>query len=62
MLRRLQDVGSPDATMGTNLRKWLIGTGVVAVLAAGGYWAWRPTGGTANEAAYRTAPVDRGQI
>ncbi|KPF66035.1 hypothetical protein IP69_16300, partial [Bosea sp. AAP35] len=29
---------------------------------AGGYWTFRPTGGTANEAAYRTAPVDRGQI
>lgn len=44
------------------MRKWLIGSGVVAVLAAGGYWTLRPTGGTANEAAYRTAPIDRGQI
>lgn len=34
----------------------------MAVLAAGGYWTLRPTGGTANEAAYRTAPIDRGQI
>lgn len=48
--------------MGTNLRKWVIGTGVVAVLAAGGYWAWRPAGGPSSEAAYRTAPIDRGQI
>ncbi len=62
MLRRLKDVGPADATMGTNLRKWLIGTGVVAVLAAGGYWAWRPAGGPSSEAAYRTAPIDRGQI
>ncbi|HEV2554841.1 MAG TPA: efflux RND transporter periplasmic adaptor subunit [Bosea sp. (in: a-proteobacteria)] len=62
MLRRLKDVGHADATMGTNLRKWLIGTGVVAVLAAGGYWAWRPAGGPSSEAAYRTAPIDRGQI
>jgi HlyD family secretion protein len=44
------------------LRKWVIGTGVVAVLAAGGYWAWRPAGGPSSEAAYRTTPVDRGQI
>jgi HlyD family secretion protein len=44
------------------LRKWLIGTGVVAVLAAGGYWAWRPAGGSSADAAYRTAPIDRGQI
>ncbi len=29
---------------------------------AAGYWALRPTGGTANEAAYRTTTVDRGQI
>jgi HlyD family secretion protein len=62
MLRRLKDVGPADATMGTDLRKWLIGTGVVAVLAAGGYWAWRPAGGPSTDAAYRTAPVDRGQI
>ncbi|MGQ3347411.1 efflux RND transporter periplasmic adaptor subunit, partial [Bosea sp. (in: a-proteobacteria)] len=62
MLRRLKDVGFAGATMGTNLRKWLIGTGVVAVLAAGGYWAWRPAGGPSSEAAYRTAPIDRGQI
>ncbi len=62
MLRRLKDVGPADATMGTDLRKWLIGTGVVAVLAAGGYWAWRPAGGPSSEAAYRTAPIDRGQI
>lgn len=48
--------------MGTNLRKWLIGSGVVAVLAAGGYWAWRPAGGPSADTAYRTAPVDRGQI
>ena len=34
----------------------------MALVAAGGYWTLRPTGGTANEAAYRTAPVDRGQI
>ncbi len=44
------------------MRKWLIGTGVVAVLAAGGYWAWRPAGGSSADAAYRTAPIDRGQI
>lgn len=47
-----------DAT----LRKWLIGSGLVALAVAGGYWTLRPTGGTANEAAYRSAPVDRGQI
>lgn len=62
MLRRLKDVGPADATMGTNLRRWVIGTGIVAVLAAGGYWAWRPAGGPSADAAYRTAPIDRGQI
>ncbi len=44
------------------MRKWLIGSGLAALVAAGGYWTLRPTGGTANEAAYRTAPLDRGQI
>lgn len=48
--------------MGTTLRKWLIGSGLAALVAAGGYWALRPAGGSANEAAYRTAPIDRGQI
>ena len=44
------------------LRKWLIGSGLVVLVVAGGYWTLRPTGGTANEAAYRTTVVDRGQI
>lgn len=44
------------------MRKWLIGSGLVALAVAGGYWTLRPTGGTANEAAYRTVTVDRGQI
>ncbi|MFA6966167.1 efflux RND transporter periplasmic adaptor subunit [Bosea sp. (in: a-proteobacteria)] len=44
------------------MRKWLIGSGLAALVAAGGYWALRPAGGSANEAAYRTAPIDRGQI
>jgi HlyD family secretion protein len=48
--------------MGTTLRKWLIGSGLAVLAVAAGYWALRPTGGTANEAAYRTTAVDRGQI
>lgn len=48
--------------MGTTLRKWLIGSGLAALVAAGGYWALRPAGGSANEAAYRTSAIDRGQI
>lgn len=62
MIRRLDAGCLACATMGTTLRKWLIGSGLAALVAAGGYWALRPAGGSANEAAYRTAPIDRGQI
>jgi HlyD family secretion protein len=44
------------------LRKWLIGSGLAALVVAAGYWTLRPAGGPTNEAAYRTAPIDRGQI
>jgi len=44
------------------LRKWLIGTGLVVLAAAGGYWALRPAGGAANEPPYRTAALDHGRI
>jgi HlyD family secretion protein len=44
------------------LRKWLIGTGLIVLAAAGGYWALRPAGGNANEPPYRTAALDRGRI
>jgi HlyD family secretion protein len=44
------------------LRKWLIGSGLAALVVAAGYWTLRPAGGPANDAAYRTASVDRGQI
>ncbi|PTM42192.1 efflux RND transporter periplasmic adaptor subunit [Bosea sp. 124] len=44
------------------MRKWLIGSGLVALVAAAGYWGLRPAGGPAHDAAYRTAAVDRGQI
>jgi HlyD family secretion protein len=43
------------------LRKWLIGTGLIVLAAAGGYWALRPAGGNANEPPYRTAALDRGR-
>ncbi len=48
--------------MGTTLRKWLIGSGLAVLAVAAGYWTLRPAGGSANEAAYRTTTVDRGQI
>ena len=44
------------------MRRWLIGTGLIVLAAAGGYWALRPAGGNANEPPYRTAPLDRGRI
>ncbi len=44
------------------MRKWLIGSGLVALALAGGYWTLRPSGGAANEQAYRTAALDRGRI
>ena len=44
------------------MRKWLIGTGLIVLAAAGGYWALRPAGGNANEPPYRTAALDRGRI
>ncbi|QEL26023.1 HlyD family efflux transporter periplasmic adaptor subunit [Bosea sp. F3-2] len=44
------------------MRKWLIGTGLVVLAAAGGYWALRPAGGAANEPPYRTAALDHGRI
>jgi HlyD family secretion protein len=47
---------------GATLRRWLIGTGLVVVAAAGGAWALRPVGGTANELPYRTAALDHGRI
>lgn len=44
------------------MRRWLIGTGLIVLAAAGGYWALRPAGGNANEPPYRTTPLDRGRI
>lgn len=44
------------------MRKWLIIAGLGAAAVAGGYWALRPTGGAASDAAYRTATIDRGRI
>lgn len=44
------------------MRRWLIGTGLIVLAAAGGYWALRPAGSNANEPPYRTAPLDRGRI
>jgi len=44
------------------LRKWLMATGLVALAAGAGYWTLRPSGGAANEQAYRTAAIDRGRI
>ncbi len=44
------------------MRKWLMATGLVALAAGAGYWTLRPSGGAANEQAYRMAALDRGQI
>lgn len=44
------------------MRKWVIVAGLGAAAIAAGYWTFRPTGGAASDVAYRTAPVDRGQI
>lgn len=44
------------------LRKWLIGTCLVAMALGAGYWTLRPTGGAANDSPYRLAAIDRGQI
>lgn len=44
------------------MRVWVIGAGIGAAALAAGYLALRPTGGAANDAAYRTAAIDRGQI
>ncbi len=44
------------------MRKWLIGSGLAALVVAAGYWTLRPAGGPANDAAYRTTAIDRGQI
>lgn len=44
------------------MRKWVIVAGLGVAAIAGGYWTLRPTGGAASDVAYRTAPVDRGQI
>ncbi|WP_332684411.1 efflux RND transporter periplasmic adaptor subunit [Bosea sp. (in: a-proteobacteria)] len=44
------------------MRVWVIGAGIGAAALAAGYLALRPTGGVANDAAYRTAAIDRGQI
>lgn len=44
------------------MRKWLMATGLVALAAGAGYWTLRPSGGAANEQAYRTAALDRGRI
>lgn len=44
------------------MRKWVIAAGLGIAAVAAGYWTLRPTGGSANDMAYRTAPVDRGQI
>jgi len=44
------------------LRKWLIGSGLAVLAVGAGYWTLRPTGGAANDVAFRTAALDRGQI
>ena len=44
------------------MRKWLIGSGLAVLALAAGYWTVRPTGGAADETAFRTAPLDRGRI
>jgi HlyD family secretion protein len=44
------------------LRKLLIGSGLAVLAIAAGYWTLRPTGGAADEAPYRTAALDRGNI
>ncbi len=44
------------------MRLWLIGTALGAAALGAGYLALRPTGGAANDAAYRTATIDRGRI
>lgn len=44
------------------LRRLLIGSGLAVLVAGAGYWALRPSGGAANEAAFRTAALDRGRI
>lgn len=44
------------------MRVWVIGAGIGAAALAAGYFTLRPTGGAANDTAYRTAAIDRGQI
>ncbi|WP_439496538.1 efflux RND transporter periplasmic adaptor subunit [Bosea sp. (in: a-proteobacteria)] len=44
------------------MRNWVIAAGLGLAAAGAGYWALRPTGGAANDVAYRTTTVDRGQI
>ncbi len=44
------------------MRVWVIGAGIGAAALAAGYFTVRPTGGAANDTAYRTAAIDRGQI
>lgn len=44
------------------MRLWAIGAVVGAGALAAGYFALRPTGGAANDAPYRLAAIDRGQI
>lgn len=44
------------------MRLWAIGAVVGAGALAAGYFALRPTGGAANDVAYRTAAIDRGRI
>lgn len=44
------------------MRLWVIGAGIGAAALAAGYYTLRPTGGAANDAAYRTAAIDRGRI
>lgn len=44
------------------MRKWLLAAGLTAAALTGAYWTLRPTGGSASDSAYRTAPLDRGRI
>lgn len=44
------------------MRKWLIGSGLAALVLMAGVWTLRPAGGSASETAYRTAVLDRGRI
>src|SRR5215210_3703525 len=43
-------------------RAWFFGLSVLAIAGAAAFFAWGPTGGSAADAPYRLASVDRGPI